>query len=1100
MIEYFIQQKQWEEFSGTFKDRKVGGSVWADEAIWPYIMAGFKRIDNAPLLVVTSTRERALQLQREIGCLEEKSVISVFTGTGSGIFLAGRTADHESTATRLDTLKKLMGGSAEDLIVIATASSLTNLTPLSRIKDISMLEIARGAEHDREKIIGWLVENGYERVSQVYDRGEFSVRGDSVTVFDITSYKLMRIDLFLDEVEKISVLDPESRRETGNLETVSIFPNVNPWEIDTGEGMDSGTVMADLFCIIEELKGDFTAFLCDPVEVFLKLKSDTDLLQRIFEREEKDLVLNDRDILSRYIIDPESVEKSSLGRRIFLSSLKKAEGLSGGFSFSNITRQKSSRGNADIFTDNIRSDLKKKKDIIICTDSRSRIKKIKDILLDSSVSYSSLKGTALKKGVVHICGRKLYRGFAGTDLSCYGELDIYEQMEGVSHKADIFEDPELKPGEYVVHKTHGIGIYTGTISRQVGGHKREYFLIQYGKGDRLYVPTWNADRISRFIGSKKPVVTPLDSRYWDLQKKRVRKSVKELAVDLARLYAERQSASGYAFPSDSTWQKEMEDAFPFRETEDQVKAIEYVKKAMESPGPMDVLVIGDVGFGKTEVALRAAFKAIENGKQVLMLVPTTILADQHYMTFSKRFKDYPVIVEVLSRFRKPKDKDRVVSDFSLGKVDMLIGTHRVLQKDIIPRDLGLIIVDEEQRFGVGSKEKIKLLKKQVDVLTLTATPIPRTLYMSMAGVRDMALIGTYPEGRSPIETFVGETDYSIAANAVEREIARGGQVYYVYNRISGISQKARQLSGIIPEARIAVTHGRMNGQEIEKVMRGFLEAKYDILLTTSIIESGMDIENVNTLIVEDSHRFGLSQLYQLRGRVGRSSQQAYAYLFYPGRRNLSETAYQRLRALSEYTDLGSGYNIAMKDLEIRGAGEILGPRQHGHINSVGYDMYCQIMKEEVDRLKGIEIRQDMDIHIDLPVTAYIPKNYINSAGYRMNIYKKLGASENLETIDDAVKDMEDRYGRPPGAVRNLIGLSRIKTLMGNAGIESMKYSRGRGIIVKKVILDGSRADKVLSGGHITYQPRYGQVTIKNADKNIDLNIVMKKLHDIIKSM
>lgn len=581
----------------------------------------------------------------------------------------------------------------------------------------------------------------------------------------------------------------------------------------------------------------------------------------------------------------------------------------------------------------------------------------------------------------------------------------------------------------------------------------------------------------------------------------MRKSVKKLAVDLAKLYAERQSAIGHAFPPDSSWQAEIEEIFPFRETEDQIKAIKYVKGAMESPGPMDVLVIGDVGFGKTEVAIRAAFKAMEDGKQVLMLVPTTILADQHFITFSGRFKKFPVNVDVLSRFRRRKEQLRIIEDFNLGKIDMLIGTHRILQKDVMPLDLGLIIIDEEQRFGVNSKEKIKLLKKQVDVLTLTATPIPRTLHMSMAGVKDIALIETYPEGRNPIETFVGEMDHSIVKNAIEREMARGGQVYYVYNRISGIEQKADQLVRLLPEARIALTHGQMDGQKIEKIMTGFINKKYDILLTTSIIESGMDIENVNTLIVENSHMFGLSQLYQLRGRVGRSSEQAYAYLFYPGRKNLSTTAYKRLRTLTEYTDLGSGYNIAMRDLEIRGAGEILGPRQHGHINSVGYDMYCQIIKEEIDKLKGIRVEEDINVQIDLPLSAYIPKNYINSQKERINIYRQLGAAENFGKIDEITRNLIKKYGEISGVVSNLIGLSRIKSLLRKAGIESLKFSSGRTVIIKKVLLDNSRAGDLLAGNKdILYQPRFRQITIKNIDKKIDLDLVIEYLSDIIGAM
>jgi len=1105
MIEYFTQQEQWKKFTEIFRDNKVPDSMTADEAIWPFIIAAYISFSDLPLLLVTATRERAVQLQKEIGCLSDDIKISVFTGTGSNIFLKNKMSDYQDTASRLNTLKNLKTFKNRPQLVIATASSLINLTPFSRIKGLDIFEIIKDQGIKRDYIVKWLVGHGYERVEQVYDRGEFSVRGDVIDIFDITGENPFQISLFIDVVEKITTFDSESRKNIIEPERISIFPNLDLWHIDPEESIGPETEMADLFSIFNDLQGEHTVLICGPIEVYLKLKSDIDLFHRILDREYENLIIKDKDILSKYLVDEELFEKPGQGNRINLISTTDVRRSSKRFIFSSISRQKRSQGNADIFIDNIKSDLRSNKNILISTASAKRRKKIKEILLDNSISFESLTKkdrdmASLKKDIVYISPKGLFRGFSGCDFSSYGELDIYQQMESTVSRVDIFADDDFKPGEYVVHKNHGIGVYADTISRQIGVNKREYFLIEYGKGDKLYVPTWNADRINKYIGSKKPVVTALDSKYWDSLKRRVRASVKRLAVDLVSLYAERQSIQGYAFPPDSAWQKEIEEDFPFRETEDQRKAIEYVKEAMESPNPMDVLVIGDVGFGKTEIAIRAAFKAIEDGKQVLMLVPTTILADQHYMTFSERFKEYPVVVEVLSRFRKAKDQVRVVEDFNTGRIDMLIGTHRVLQKDIIPAELGLIIVDEEQRFGVNSKEKIKLLKKQVDVLTLSATPIPRTLYMSMAGVKDMALIETYPEGRNPIETFVGETDNSIIRNAAEREMSRGGQVYYVYNRVSGIDQKAAQLDRLLPEARIAVTHGQMDGQKIEKIMSGFINNDYDLLLTTSIIESGMDIKNVNTLIVENSQMFGLSQLYQLRGRVGRSSEQAYAYLFYPGRRSLSSAAYQRLKTLSECTDLGSGYKIAIRDLEIRGAGEILGPRQHGHINSVGYDMYCQIIKEEVERFKGFEVQEDPNIQIDLPVTAYIPKKYIGNSRVRISVYKRLGAAEDFKTINKIEKEIVKRYGEPSEAVKNLIGLAKIKNLMRRARIESLRFSKERSIILKKVVLDEQKQKCITAKKGIIYQPKYGQITVKNVNKIIDLNVVIKRLSDIISAM
>ncbi len=1120
MIEYFTETLQWKKFVEEYKNNIMPDTVIADEAVWSFIVSAFSKLSGIPSVMVASTRERAIQLQKEIGCLLPQAAISIFPGIGSSIFFKNKRPDNQSIVERLNTVRNLVDFSIRSgtekrhpHIVIATASSLVNLVPAKRIKSLDILKIIRGREYDRDSIIEWLIKNCYERVSQVYDRGEFSVKGDIINVFDITRAGPVRIYQLIDEVEKIASYDLRDHTNIDILDEIAVFPNINLWEIDQKVKTDIDISMYSLFDILKHYLTGFTTILCDPLEVYLKLKSDIDMMKRIFERDFENLIIKDENILLGYLVNNNLFEKHYYGQRMDLVSIRDSGEALKKFAFSSISRQKRSLGDAGIFTDNIRADLKADKKIIISSDSAVRRKKIRDLLFENSISYKSLKSrksgasmdpALFKKGIAYISEDRLYRGFNSHLLSIYGELDIYQQMDPVFSGEGQAIETDLqffKPGGYVVHKNHGIGIYIDTISRQIGGHKREYFLIEYGKGDKLYIPTWQADRINKYIGSKKPVITPLDSKYWDSLKKRVRKSVKKLAVDLAKLYAERQSAIGHAFPPDSSWQAEIEEIFPFRETEDQIKAIKYVKEAMESPGPMDVLVIGDVGFGKTEVAIRAAFKAMEDGKQVLMLVPTTILADQHFMTFSERFKKFPVNVEVISRFRKKRDQARIVEDFNLGKVDMLIGTQRILQKDIIPADLGLIIVDEEQRFGVNSKEKIKLLKKQVDVLTLSATPIPRTLYMSMAGVKDMALIETYPEGRNPIETFVGEMDRSIVKNAIEREMARGGQVYYVYNRISGIEQKSNQLIRLLPEARIALAHGQMDGQRIEKIMAGFINKKYDILLTTSIIESGMDIENVNTLIVENSHMFGLSQLYQLRGRIGRSSEQAYAYLFYPGRRNLSTTAYQRLRTLSEYTDLGSGYNIAMRDLEIRGAGEILGPRQHGHINSVGYDMYCQIIKEEIDKLKGIEVKEDVNIQIDLPLSAYIPKNYISNQKERINIYRKLGAAESFEKIDAISSELIKKYGEISGAVSNLIGLARIKSLLRKAGIESLRFSAGRGLIMKKVLLDSSRAVNLLAADKdILYQPQFRQITIRKIDKKIDLNLVMDRLSDIIGAM
>jgi len=1117
-LKNFINEKQWQQFIEKYERTNIKGkkngaanldTLIADENIWPFVISAFLKYFDIPALAVTSTFERASELEQEISCIVPEIKILNFPSLGNGIFYKNRITAPENLTGRLNVIRNLLntGSSGDKFLIIATSNSLLNLMPVSKFKKIKSIEIKTGGEYKRDQLISDFIGSGYERVHMVYDRGEFSVRGEVIDIFDATGENPIRFDFIGDEAEKIFSYDVSSNKMIKNLNKVSLFPNINPWEIEETVSPKSADRMISFIDLLKDSIPKIAVILCDPVEIYLKVKSDIDIAGEIFDRDKDILKIGSKEIAYAHIVKKDFLERKDFYLKFnIISAREQARGI-GEFNLRKIVKQKKSFGNSVNFIQNVKNDFKAKRKVIISIDGSERRKKIEELFLSSSVSFNYLKTgdnvdfNLLKSDIAGISNYRLYRGYESGSVSLYGELDIYDRMQyqispgkiSTAAGAEYFE-----PGEYVVHKNHGIGKYVDMISKQVNGYKREYFLIEYANEDRLYVPTWQADRISRYIGEKKPNITSLNSTQWDGLKKRVRKSVHKLAIDLARLYAERDSASGYAFPVDSPWQKEVEDLFPFKETHDQVKAIEYVKDAMSKPKPMDILLIGDVGFGKTEVAIRAAFKSIENGKQVLMLVPTTILADQHYQTFSERYKNYPVNLEVLSRFRARKEQKHIVKDFNEGKTDMIIGTHRILQEDIKPRDLGLIIIDEEQRFGVGSKEKIKLLKTEVDVLTLSATPIPRTLYMSLTGVRDIVLIETYPEGRNPIETFVGEIDYQVVRRAIEREMARGGQVYYVYNRVAGIENKKIQLQQLVPHANIALTYGQMEGSRIEKIMTDFINKKYEILLTTSIIESGMDISNVNTLIVENSQLLGLSQLYQLRGRVGRSSERAYSYFFYPGRKNLSLQAFQRLKTLAEYTDLGSGYNIAMRDLEIRGAGEILGPRQHGHINSVGFDMYCQIIKEEIDKLKGEKIDEDINVQIDLPASAYIPKSYIESEKERINIYKTLGSAESPDEIDEIKEKMNQRYKKMPQVVSNLVNIARIKYLLRKAKIEKIIFYDGKGIILKRVDMPQSKAREMnIKNSNMLYEPASRQIIIKKTDKNINLDLVLKDLNDII---
>ncbi len=1104
-INNFYKENLWLDFIKKYESLKLN-SVVADESIWPYIIGSFLLHYRFPLFILTSTLDRVNELTKELKSLLKNFEIYYYPVLGSDVFYKNKTVNTDNLSLRLEIIKRIMEFREGDkpFIIITNSSSIINLIPRSKIKFQENLNIKVNNSFSREELISNLTKNGYERVNKVYDKGEFSVKGDVVDIFDISSEFPIRLDLAEDLIKKIIIYSIENTSLIKNIDEYTIFPNSNPWDIGNSKTL-AGSEMITIIDLMKEYIGSFGFIECDPVEINLKIKSDIDILKKSYEEE--------KEILNFYITKSNFIQEENFNFKLSLMSSVVEVVDNTTFIFDGISRQKKSRGNSEIFIENLKEDLKNKKTTIISLDNESRRKKIEEILLDNGTTFKdyfidvNLESTQdfdfkiLKPGIVNILNLKLLRGYESDSTSLYGELDIYEQLEySLKDEIKLFDRDfdDFKPGDYVVHKTHGLGRYIEIVSEQINGFKKEYFLIEYANNDKLYVPTWQADRIHKYIGDKNPVVTTLNSKQWDNLKRKVRNSVYNLAIDLAKLYAERNSLEGYSFPDDDVWQKEMEDLFPFNETEDQLKAISYVKDEMKKPKPMDMLVCGDVGFGKTEVAIRAAFKAIGNGKQVLMLVPTTILADQHYRTFNERYKNFPVIVDVISRFRTKKLQREVLNNFQDGKIDMLIGTHRILSDDIKPKNLGLIIIDEEQRFGVNSKEKLKLLRKDADVLTLTATPIPRTLYMSLSGIRDMVLIETHPIGRFPIETFVGEKDNFVIRIAVDREVKRGGQVYYVYNRINGIEEKKQKLQALLPGIKIALTHGQMDGRVIERIMQDFLNKKYDILLTTSIIESGMDISNVNTLIVEDSHRFGLAQLYQLRGRVGRSSEKAYAYFFYPDRRYLNLQAFQRLKTLTEYTDLGSGYKIAMRDLEIRGTGELLGARQHGHINSVGFDMYCQIIRDEVEKLKGNEVEEDINIQIELPVSAYIPKNYIRNEKERINIYKNLGNIKSESDIENIVSKLNERYGNIPLVAMNLISIARIKYLLKKAGIEKILFAANRGVVIKKVNIPPEKVERMnLKNNNVVYIPKNREILIKNTIKNLELGLVISSLNDII---
>lgn len=730
----------------------------------------------------------------------------------------------------------------------------------------------------------------------------------------------------------------------------------------------------------------------------------------------------------------------SRNRCVLLSSMElRLEGLTALKTFYFLVRSVNAYNSSfELLTKDLRHYKKEKYSVILLCSSRTRAERMAADLREEELNafFSENVDRVVMPGEIMVLYGKLKRGFEYPDVKfvVLTETDIFGAEKKKRKKKRIYEGEriqsfmELKPGDYVVHENHGLGIYRGIEKIEVDKTMKDYMKIEYDKGGNLYVLATQLDLIQKYAGSdaKKPKLNRLGGQEWTKTRNRVQKAVREIAQELVELYAIRQSKEGYQFGEDTIWQREFEEMFPFEETEDQRLAIQATKADMQSRKIMDRLICGDVGFGKTEIAIRAAFKAVQEGKQVVYLVPTTILAQQHYNTFAQRMKDFPVNVELLCRFRTPKQQKEAIEGLKRGMVDIVIGTHRVLSKDVEFKDLGLLIIDEEQRFGVTHKEKIKQMKKDVDVLTLTATPIPRTLHMSLIGIRDMSVLEEPPHDRIPIQTYVMEYNEEMIREAIERELAREGQVYYVFNRVNQIEDMAAKIARLVPDAVVAFAHGQMSERELERVMYSFINGEVGVLVSTTIIETGLDISNVNTMIIHDADNMGLSQLYQLRGRIGRSNRTAYAFLMYRRNKMLREIAEKRLSAIREFSELGSGFKIAMKDLEIRGAGNLLGEQQHGHMEAVGYDLYCKMLNEAVKTARGETVAESFDTSIDIELDAYIPNSYIANEYQKLDIYKRIAAIRNEEEKDEMLDELIDRFGEPSRPVQNLLAIAQIK--------------------------------------------------------------------------
>ena len=940
---------------------------------------------------------------------------------------------------RMKVIKVLL--EEKELTVVTSIDGCMDfLESLEKIKE-QLIHYESDSTVDTEQLKNQLVALGYERVGQVEMPGQFSVRGGIVDIYCLTEENPWRIELWGDEIDSIRSFDPESQRSLENLEELTIYPAV--------EHIGDKDMVSFLDYFPEERT---IIFLDEPNRLTEKGGAvEEEYRQSRMHREEK----GSRNLPENWLCSFEQLQKELNKRNcISVCALEpKQAGWKVREKFYLEVKSISAYNNSfELLVKDLHQYKKQGYRIALLSGSRTRAERLAKDLQEEGLAafYGQDYDREICPGEIMVVYGHAKKGFEYPliKFAVMTESDIFGQEQKKKKKKNysgsrIQDFAELSIGDFVVHEKHGLGIYRGIEKVEVDRIVKDYIKIEYRGGSNLYIPATQLDCLQKYSGadaSKAPKLNKLGTQEWNKTKSKVRGAVKNIAKELVELYAVRQEKEGYVCGPDTVWQREFEEMFPYEETEDQLSAIEDAKRDMESTRIMDRLICGDVGYGKTEVALRAAFKEVQESRQVAYLAPTTILAQQIYNTFVQRMKEFPVRVELLCRFRTPAQQKKAIEDLKKGQVDVIIGTHRILSKDVQFKNLGLLIVDEEQRFGVTHKEKIKQLKKDVDVLTLTATPIPRTLHMSLIGIRDMSVLEEPPMDRMPIQTYVMEYDEETVREAINRELRRGGQVYYVYNRVTDIADVALRIAKLVPDARVDFAHGQMSERELENVMYSFVNGDIDVLVSTTIIETGLDISNVNTMIIHDSDRYGLSQLYQLRGRIGRSNRTAYAFLMYRKNVMLKETAEKRLAAIREYTDLGSGFKIAMRDLELRGAGNLLGAQQHGHMNAVGYDLYCKMLNEAVKEAKGIHTMEDFETSVDLNVDAYIPDSYISNEFQKLDIYKRIAGIETQQDYDDMLEELLDRFGEPGKAVLNLLAIAKLKAIAHQGYVTEIKQT------------------------------------------------------------
>ncbi|KKB35287.1 transcription-repair coupling factor [Bacillus thermotolerans] len=1080
--------------AGGIKEQLVSGLSGSSRAL--FIAAAYERTDK-PIIVVTHNLLQAQKLYDDLLQFVDEQEVYLYAANEL-IAAEISIASPELRAQRIEVLNHLV--QREKGIYVVPMAGFRKLLPPKEEWARLQKTLTVGEDIDLDETMNRLLQMGYQRADMVDAPGEFSLRGGIIDIYPLTSEHPVRIELFDTEVDSIRTFSIENQRSIENKTSIQISPVTElPYtteqlivlaqrleeqldrslkkvkQAETSQLMKEN-ILSEIDRLkqgipIEGLSKYISLLYKQPMHLMDYLQEEGiiffDEISRIreisdsLEQEEVEWytalleegkIVHDVRMSHTFSDTMSSIRQPVIHLSLLMRKVPNTKP-------ANIVKFSSRpmqdfHGQMNVLHTEVERWKKLGMTVLFLGENVERIKKIQQTLEDYEIeAAASTEKNIVTEHAVQVGIGSLSSGFefTGLKLAVVTEQELFnkkakrnKRRQKLSNAERIKSYSELKPGDYVVHVNHGIGKYLGIETLEIKGAHKDYLNIKYQGTDQLYVPVEQIELVQKYVGSegKEPKVYKLGGNEWKRVKSKVQSSVEDIADDLIKLYAEREAAKGYAFSPDGEMQREFEAAFPYEETEDQLRSIQEIKFDMEKERPMDRLLCGDVGYGKTEVAIRAAFKAISDGKQVAFLVPTTILAQQHYETISERFQGFPITVGLLSRFRTRKQQTETIKGLKSGTVDIVVGTHRLLSKDIQYRDLGLLIVDEEQRFGVRHKEKIKQLKTNVDVLTLTATPIPRTLHMSMLGVRDLSVIETPPENRFPVQTYVTEHNPALIREAIERELARDGQVFYLYNRVEDIERKADEIAMLAPDARVAYAHGQMTESELENVILSFLEGESDVLVTTTIIETGVDIPNVNTLIVHDADRMGLSQLYQIRGRVGRSNRVAYAYFMYRKDKVLSEAAEKRLQAIKEFTELGSGFKIAMRDLSIRGAGNLLGSQQHGFIDSVGFDLYSQMLKEAIERKQGTGNKETVPpFEVEISIDAYIPDTYINDSRQKIEMYKRFRSIDSLEEMEELQEEMIDRFGEYPREVADLFKVAEMKVHATVSGLELIKQEK-----------------------------------------------------------